>query len=138
MSLSLYMIKPEAMMRREEIRACISRRLVLSEVKTMRLPDWALDELYDDLTVELRSATRIALTDSVELGLVSGEDAITELLQLAGENTSPSECHPDSIRYRFGVHQPMMLGGATYFLNAIHRPKSSAEAAAHIALFGKL
>lgn len=138
MKTSLYMIKPEAMLRREEIRECISRHLTLGEVKTMRLPDWALNKLYDDLTEDLQRATRIALEEEVELGLVHGEEAVMRLLYVAGETTNPSECRPDSIRYRFGIREPMVVRGARYFLNAIHRPKTPDEAAVHIALFRRL
>jgi nucleoside diphosphate kinase len=132
------MIKPEAMFHREDVRKLIGHYLNLGEMKTMRLPDWAMDELYDDLTEDLRRATRVALENPVELGLVHGEDAVMRLLQLAGDKTSPRECHPDSIRYRFGIREPMVVGSARYFLNAIHRPKTSDEAAAHIALFHRL
>lgn len=97
-----------------------------------------MDELYEDLTDDLRHATRIALGNPVELGLVHGEDAVMKLLRLAGEKTAPAECHPDSIRYRFGVHEPMLVGSARYFLNAIHRPKTPAEATLHIDLFRRL
>lgn len=137
-SISMYMIKPEAMLRREEIREHISHHLTLGETKTMRLPDWAMNELYDDLTEDLRCATRVALESPVELGLVHGEDAIMRLLELAGDKTDPRECRPGSIRYQFGIRDPMVVGGARYFLNAIHRPKTPDEAAMHIALFRRL
>jgi nucleoside diphosphate kinase len=138
MTTSLYMIKPEAMSRREEIREYIGRHLALGEVKTVQLPNWAIEELYDDLTDDLRHATRIALSSPVELGLVHGKGAVLKLLQLAGEKTAPEECYPESIRYRFGVHEPMIVGSARYFLNAIHRPKTPSEAALHVDLFGRL
>jgi len=138
METSLYMIKPEAMPYREEIREYISCHLTLGEMKVVRLPDWAIDELYNDLTIELYRATLIALYGFVELGLVHGKDAVSRLFWLAGEKTNPRECHPDSIRYRFGIREPMITGSARYFLNAIHRPKTQAEAAAHIGLFRKL
>lgn len=137
-NMSMYMIKPEAMPHREEIRERIGHHLTLGETKMMRLPDWAMNELYDDLTEDLRRATRVTLENPVELGLVHGEDAIMRLLELAGDKTSPRECHPDSIRYQFGIRDPMVVGGARYFLNAIHRPKTLEEAATHIALFRRL
>lgn len=137
-TMSIYMIKPEAMSRREHVRRLIGRNLTIGQTKTIRLPDWALDELYDDLTEDLRRATRVALEDPVELGLVYGEDAIMRLLELAGDKTSPRECHPDSIRYQFGIREPMIIGGARYFLNAIHRPKTPDEAVTHVALFRRL
>lgn len=138
MEASLYMIKPEAMARREEIRGYIGQHLTLGDIKTVQLPDWVMDELYDDLTDDLHRATRIALSNPVELGLVHGENAIGKLLRLAGEKTAPGECHPESIRYRFGVREPMIVGSARYFLNAIHRPKTPSEAALHINLFRRL
>lgn len=138
METSLYIIKPEAMPHCEEIRRLIGLHLTLGKTKLVQLPDWALDELYGDLTEDLRQATRIAMHSPVELGLVHGEGAIMKLLQLAGEHTSPAACHPHSIRYRFGVKEPMIVGSASYFLNAIHRPKTLEEATLHVELFSRL
>jgi hypothetical protein len=132
------MIKPEAMAFNHEIRGHIERSLAVVAIKPLLLPSWAIDVLYDDLTDELRSATNTALSEPVELGLVQGDDAVRKMLEIAGENTKPSECHPDSLRYRYGIWKPVMLSGTQYYKNAIHRPKTDDEAALHIDLFGRL
>lgn len=134
------MIKPEGMHYQGEIRDYIGRHLSIGAIRrvTPSLPDWVLDELYDDLTPELRRATRAAFDGPVELGLVHGNDAIAQLLMLVGEKTSPAECHPDSIRHRFGIPEPVILEGVPYFRNAVHRPKTPEEAMTHIELFRRL
>lgn len=139
METSLYMIKPEAMVHQEKIRTLISGHLALGERKTVVLPEWVMQEFYADLSEDLQRATCIAFSAGpVELGLVHGHDAIGVLRRLAGDKTDPKDCQPESIRYRFGVKEPVAVGGARYFLNAIHRPIDEAEAVAHIKIFNKL
>lgn len=135
---SMYMIKPEAMDSRDEIRDLIRRDLAITAIKTLRLPQWVIRELYDDLNDNLRIATDIALRGTVELGVVEGEDAIATMLDIAGDKTNPSECTPDSIRFRFGVHLPLIVNGTPYYLNALHRPKSAEEARTHVAIVHRL
>ena len=139
METSLYMIKPEAMVYREEIRTLIGGHLALGKCKTVVLPEWVMQEFYTDLSEDLQQATCIAFSAGpVELGLVHGHDAISVLKWLAGDKTDPKDCRPESIRYRFGVKEPVVIGGARYFLNAIHRPTDEVEAVAHIEIFNKL
>ncbi|HEU5122136.1 MAG TPA: nucleoside-diphosphate kinase [Candidatus Saccharimonadales bacterium] len=139
METSLYMIKPEAMVHQEEIRTLISAHLTLGERKTVVLPEWVMQEFYADLSADLQRATCMAFNAGpVELGLVHGHDAINVLKWLSGDKTSPQDCRPGSIRYRFGVKEPVVVGGARYFLNAIHRPMDEAEAVAHIKIFNML
>ncbi len=126
------------MHRRHEIREEIAYHLEIGEIKLVRLPDWALEELYGELSDVLRKATREAFDKPVELGMVHGTDAIAKLLWLAGDKTAPGECHPDSLRYRFGIKEPMLTGETPYFFNALHRPKTLDEAWRHLHLFWRL
>lgn len=135
---SMYMIKPEAMESRDEIRELIGRHLAITAMKTLRLPRQAIRELYADLDGDLWTATDSALRNPVELGVVEGEDAIEVMLELAGSETDPSKCDPNSIRFKYGTHLPTMINDTPYYPNAIHRPKSSAEAVAHVSLVYRL
>lgn len=138
MDRSLYMIKPEAMPFNGEIREHIGHSLAIVAIKSMLLPSWAIDVLYGDLAGNLRIAANIALDGIIELGLVQGDDAVQKLLEIAGKFTKPSDCHPNSLRYIYGVWEPMKLGEAEYYKNAIHRPRTDEEAILHINLFAKL
>lgn len=138
MNTSLYMIKPEAMNSRNEIRDRIKNELAVVAIKTILLPSWVIDELYTDLNDSLRNATNIALSDPVELGIVQGDHAVERLLDIAGKNTKPSECHSTTIRYQYGKWDPILVGGVAYYMNAIHRPKNDEEANAHISLFDRI
>lgn len=131
---SVYMIKPEAMSHRHEIRSMIAKHLDLGARSELVLPVVALDALYPDLSTELRAMTHEMFRAHVEIGLVHGPNAIAMLLDIAGHHTAPHLCEPDTVRHRFGRWTPSLCGGATYYHNGIHRPKDATEARQHVAL----
>lgn len=132
---SVYMIKPEAMVRRQEIRAMLARHLDLVTWTTLVVPPDVLNVLYPDLTGDLLMMTRGIFRLPVEIGLVAGPNAVAALLLAAGRHTAPHLCEPDTIRHRFGRWTPSIFpSGAQYYHNAIHRPKDPAEANQHLDL----
>lgn len=129
MEKSVYIIKPEGMIFRSEIIKAIEQRaLTIEEKKNLVLPEWALKELYPDLSVDLWNATCLSFSAPVEIGLISGEKAVQVLFRLAGKKTAPAECDSKSIRFIFGRKEPFVIGGVRYYANAIHRPKNKLEA----------
>ena len=139
MEKTIYMIKPEGMIHKHEIREIVeSRNLVIVERKTLILPDWALDILYPDLSIELKMATLTMLASVVEIGLVEGNQAVKVLFALAGAATAPADCDTNSIRFRFGKKDPIQFGSVMYYANVIHRPKSLIEARRDVELFHRL
>lgn len=132
------MIKPEAMPYRAEITAKIRQNLDITEQKELILADWAISEIYDDLSEGLWLATRFALSRTVELGLVQGDNAIAKMYGIAGTRTAPKECENDSLRFLYGIAEPIFVGGVKYYKNAIHRPRNSKEAIKDIGIFRRL
>ncbi len=135
---SLYMIKPEAMHARTEIRRILGCDLQLGENVTTVLPDDVLDEFYPDITEPQRTLALALFDTPVEIGLVHGPDAINLLLRITGHETAPDLCDPHSIRYRFGVRKPIPCGGGVLYKNAIHRPRDRVEAADQLRLVRRI
>ena len=137
MNRSLYVIKPEAMLVRDRIRNLIFRAgLKILRTAELVVPGTMLDLLYTDLTSDLRTATQMFMGRAAcEIGEVEGEDAVNRLLVVCGHFTDPSKCDAQSIRGLFGIRQAERVGSAVYFKNAIHRPKTHAEAKRDLLLF---
>lgn len=137
MNSSLYIIKPEAMGFRVDIRKSITQAgLVIVRATEMVIPPAILDMLYPGLNVDLRRATQLFMGNAkTEIGEVVREDAVNILLAICGEFVDPAACEPHTIRARYGFRQAERVGNASYYRNAIHRPKTLAEAARDLQLF---
>lgn len=137
MSASSYIIKPHGLMFREEIRAMIeSGGLVIIKSKRIILPEWALKKIYYDLAEKYRRAVfRQYAGAFVEIGLVSGEDAIEKLFHIAGTELDPIDCDPGSIRFKFGSREPFIVDGIRCYDNIIHRPRDESEASEGVEIF---
>jgi nucleoside diphosphate kinase len=130
MNRSIYIIKPEAMPFREEIRKmiCLAGLKIIRTTEAI-IPIDVLDKLYTDCSDELRRATQLFMgCEPCEIGEVIGENAVEKLLSICGHVTDPSQCAAQTIRNRFGVRQVEHFENALYFKNAIHRPKNAEEA----------
>lgn len=130
METSFYIIKPHSLIFREIIREMIEGvGLIITDYKKVVLPYWALEIVYSDMRENYRSAIFQAYSDvTVEAGLVSGKNAISTLLQIAGTELDPADCAPESIRFKFGEREPIMINGIKYYKNVIHRSRDMMEA----------
>ena len=137
MSASSYIIKPHGLIFHEEIRAMIEASgLIIIESKRVVLPEWALKRIYYDLAEKYRNAVFRQYTDAIiEVGLVSGENAIEKLFYVAGTELDPIDCAPGSIRFKFGGREPFIVDGIRCYDNIIHRPRNESEAAEGIEIF---
>lgn len=138
--LSVYVIKPEAMAARDAIRREIEAAGLTIIASTMtRLDSHDVDMIYPELPISLRNASiHFLCASEVEIGVVSGENAIGKLLALIGESVNPLECGSTSLRRQYGQAQPDISFGASYFLNALHRSTSSREAQHDVRTFERL
>lgn len=120
---TVYIIKPEAFAKRNEIRHLIEQTgLSIRSTKTLVLDRRAVKELYPDVVGDLLEASfRFLTIGPSEAGIVWGEDAINRLLYLAGESPSPSLCGRNTIRFNFGIHEGVPTGAGMYYLNGFHR-----------------
>lgn len=121
--LTSFIIKPDGMSHREEIRKIIARAgLVIIESKILLLPKWAIEVLYDNVPKNILVAKEEYFSSPVEVGIIEGENAVDAFFELCGSNTRPSECAPGTLRAIFGKVNPVPIKGIDYYLNAIHRP----------------
>lgn len=137
MNCSLYIIKPEAMQLRAEIRNLIvDSGLHIVRAVEVIIPTSTLAALYINLSSDLLVATRLFMgREPCEIGEVSGDDAVNRLIRVCGHSIDPNQCDPQTIRGRFGVREAERVGAAFYFRNAIHRPKTEEEAQRDLMIF---
>lgn len=136
---TMYIIKPEAMISYRTIRKLIQGvGLVIGQTKNLVMTEWALKKMYPDLSKDLWNATCLSFTAPVEIGLVTGENAVKVLFNFVGTETAPSECDHLSLRFKFGKRDPFIIGTMKYYANAIHRPKNRREAKRDVRLFHQL
>ena len=130
MSFSMYIIKPEGMKYRAQIRDVLQRSgLKIIDSTEILLTNGILDGLYDNVNKEVRRELHRFLEDQfVEIGIVRGHNALSRLVEVTGKNTNPALCEEGTIRRLFGWSEPLLLHGRYYYFgNVIHRPKNMKE-----------
>lgn len=129
MSLSFYIIKPEAFQFRKEVREIIySSDLNIIVFKAIIIPPSLIDSLYSDCTKEMIATTKYFICNKLcEVGIVSGNNAVKKLLKICGLDPDPNKCEGGTIRYIYGIKQVYYYEGIAYFKNGIHRPKTTKE-----------
>lgn len=137
--MAIYIVKPEAIEHRKEIREFIEKNsfLTIRYSKLMILNDEAIHYLFidDRGTALLNAIKQHMLGKRVEVNIVvsgerSEEELATELVRVTGAHFNPKLCDPNTVRAIFGSSDFMMYHNQKYFLNAIHRssPQESQEA----------
>lgn len=120
-----FIIKPEAWAKREEIKRCIENEsgLKIIDSKTIVLSKDDVDVLYrDDTDTDLMlSIKKHLIGQTVEVGIVEGENAVEVLDRICGHWPDPKDCAKGTIRRNFSNPQPIELNGRNFFLNAIHK-----------------
>jgi nucleoside diphosphate kinase len=126
MEQSVYIIRPEGMCHREEIRAMIEADgLRIVEIKLLVFPADKLPILYDDMNEEFWIHFQPVMCEGFsEIGIVEGEEAARRLKELAGLSPNPDKCAPHTIRKKFGKSGAHFLfpSGNPCFFNPIHAP----------------
>jgi nucleoside diphosphate kinase len=137
-NVSPYLIKPEAYACCGAIRARLEDaglRIVFH--KPYRLSAQDVEFLYAGVEpADLAALAEALCCGDVEIGLVTGVRAVERLLECSGRATDPGDCERGTIRREFGHLSARIICGRPIFLNAIHRPKSEAEARTSILYFG--
>lgn len=131
--LGMVIIKPDAFGRRGEIvrRLETSGLYVVSKIDRPLPERFVTEGLYQNLPQGIEEETVRHFNEGpAEVLLVRGGPNIVEtLVSLTGDQTAPSQCSEDSIRYLFGEHFARKAGedDGEYYRNAIHRPKNEEE-----------
>ena len=137
--MAVYIVKPEAIDRRKEIRDFIkaNSRLTIQYSKMMVMTEEAIHHLFiDDRETPLLAAIKAhVLGKEVEVNLVvsegsTEEELAAELVRVTGTHFNPTLCEKNTVRAVFGSDDFNMYHNQKYFLNAVHRtaPNESREA----------
>lgn len=130
--LAVVVIKPDAFLKRDEIVKQIENsglHVVKRVIKKLPL-NFVLGTMYKDLPESISNETGEHFMNgpSEIILLKGGEDILSRIIDLTGENTDPQKCDKESIRYIFGEHFGRETeDGKIYRRNAIHRAKNEEE-----------
>jgi len=141
--LTVGLIRPEAVDHTDEIRTCILNcGLIIYEARlfewtSLRKTEEYVGEFCYHQPEAIRAETiRRFFKRRTPVLLIHGPDCIDKFLRLTGTCSNPNECDCDTLRYRWGSHEPVELeGGIKFWSNGIHRPSTPEEATWDLATF---
>lgn len=145
MEKTLFIIKPEAFHRREEIKNIIicNDLAIVSTLKKRLTHDnllmfGKLDSLYKMDRGLFNSYIHFMSMGIVELGIIEGIDAIERFRKLCGTDPNPLECAEGTLRNIFGLTEPGFFQGRKFFLNAVHKSDNRDDARMEVEIFKNL
>lgn len=128
MEYSLFMIKPCAYEDKNEILDIISKKLNILFTRDIVLDERLLDKLYkNEENIQFKNMNTEFLKDGKAcMGIVSGRNAVQDLIKICGKKPLGSQCDKETIRYQFSPKDDIInLNGKVFFLNAIHKSDPS-------------
>lgn len=137
MEYSLFMIKPCAYKNKKEILDVINKKLNIVFTKDIILDESFLNKLYEKEQNEIYKKINTEQLKEKEacIGIVSGKNAIKDLIEICGEKPLGRMCDKDSIRYIFSPQEDVVhIKNNVFFVNAIHK-SSPEEALDNVILF---
>ncbi len=139
MEYSSFMIKPCAYENKVDILKIINTKLNIVFTKDIILNEKFLNKLYSSEKNEVYRAINIEqLKDKPAcIGIVSGKNAIKDLIEICGDKPLGRMCEKKTIRYRFAPEEDTIhVGEQVFFVNSIHKADPE-EALEQIDLFIK-
>lgn len=139
MEYSLFMIKPCAYKNKNEILDILNEKLNVLFTKDFVLSEDFLNKLYNNEKNETFKAINIKqLKDKPAcIGIVSGKNAIKDLIEICGDKPLGKICDKNSIRYRFEPKEDILhIDNQIFFVNSIHKADPD-EAIDQVTLFIK-
>ena len=139
MEYSLFMIKPCAYKNKNEILDILNEKLNVLFTKDFVLNEDFLNKLYNNEKNETFKAINIKqLKDKPAcIGIVSGKNAIKDLIKICGDKPLGKMCDKNSIRYRFEPKEDILhIDNQIFFVNSIHKADPD-EAIDQVTLFIK-
>lgn len=124
MEYSLFMIKPCAYDKKDEILYIISQKLNILSVTNLTLTEDFLKKLYKNEENSVYKEINIQFLKNGKacIGLVSGDNAIQDLIDICGDKPLGSMCKEDTIRYKYSPSiDKVMVGDQPLYINAIHK-----------------
>lgn len=119
---TLYLIKPDAFHKRDEIFEQIQKAGFesVSSIDTV-LEEKVIRMLYGGNEDLLPFMIEYLAGRNVQVGVLTKHDAIKSFITLAGWFADPRKCRRNSLRHRYGNMKPLLRSGREHFYNAIHR-----------------
>ena len=139
MEYSLFMIKPCAYKNKNEILDILNEKLNVLFTKDFVLSEDFLNKLYNNEKNETFKAINVKqLKDKPAcIGIVSGKNAIKDLIEICGDKPLGKMCDKNSIRYRFEPKEDVLhIDNQIFFVNSIHKADPD-EAIDQVTLFIK-
>lgn len=139
MEYSLFMIKPCAYKNKNEILDILNEKLNVLFTKDFVLSEDFLNKLYNNEKNETFKAINVKqLKDKPAcIGIVSGKNAIKDLIEICGDKPLGKICDKNSIRYRFEPKEDILhIDNQIFFVNSIHKADPD-EAIDQVTLFIK-
>lgn len=139
MEYSLFMIKPCAYKNKNEILDILNEKLNVLFTKDFVLSEDFLNKLYNNEKNETFKAINVKqLKDKPAcIGIVSGKNAIKDLIEICGDKPLGKICDKNSIRYRFEPKEYILhIDNQIFFVNSIHKADPD-EAIDQVTLFIK-
>lgn len=135
---TLLLVKPEAEDAVSEIEMLVNAQgLTVVEKKKILVTRSMIEEIYTHIPSPIINLTSLHFADHVcTVLLIEGEDAIGKILTITGKELAPSHCDRNSIRYMYGIREPIRMGSFLYWKNAVHRPRNKEEADLNMKVFG--
>lgn len=124
MQYSLFMIKPCAYDKREEILSIISEKLNILSVTNITLTESFLYKLYKNEENSIYKEINIQFLKNGKacIGVVSGDNAIQDLIDICGDKPLGSMCKEGTIRNLYNPKaDTVVIGEQTLYINAIHK-----------------
>lgn len=124
MEYSLFMIKPCAYDKKDEIIDIISQKLIILSLSNIILSEEFLERLYRNEEDNGFKEANIQFLKNGKacIGIVSGENAIQDLINICGDKPLGSKCEKETIRYKFNPEvDKIIVGEQLLFINAIHK-----------------
>lgn len=124
MEYSLFMIKPCVYDKKDEILDIISQKLFILSVSNIILSEEFLERLYRNEEDNGFKEANIKFLKNGKacIGIVSGENAIQDLINICGDKPLGSMCEKETIRHKYNPKvDKIMIGERLLFINAIHK-----------------
>lgn len=139
MEYSLFMIKPCAYKNKNEILDILNEKLNVLFTKDFVLNEDFLNKLYNNEKNETFKAINVKQLKHKPacIGIVSGKNAIKDLIKICGDKPLGKICDKNSIRYRFEPKEDILhIDNQIFFVNSIHKADPD-EAIDQVTLFIK-
>lgn len=140
MEYSLFMIKPCAYLQKDEILKILNENLNVLFTRDVVLDKKFLAKLYKSEENEVYKKINEDYLNEKKacIGIVGGENAISDLIRVCGNKPLGRDCEKNTIRYKYAPKNDILhlKNDEVFYVNAIHK-SSPEEAVDQVTVFIK-